>query len=47
MNPTNKSERAKIVAMLKYWLNAGSLVEVEADDEKRRPKTFIEVKEGD
>jgi hypothetical protein len=47
MDPENKGDKAKILAMLKFWLAAGSLVEVEGLDDARRPKKFIEVKEED
>lgn len=38
-------EKAKVVALLKIWLSAGSLVTVERVDEQRRPREFIEVAE--
>lgn len=41
----DKFDKAKIIAMLKVWLKAGSLVVVEGKDENRIIKKFIEVKE--
>jgi len=32
--------------MLKAWLSAGSLVEIERLDEKRRPRAYVEVADG-
>jgi AAA domain len=43
LDPENKGDKAKILAMLKFWVAAGSLVEVEGKDEKREIKKFIEV----
>jgi hypothetical protein len=43
LDPENKGDKAKIIAMLKFWLSAGSLIEVEGKDEKRETKKFIEV----
>jgi hypothetical protein len=43
LDPENKGDKAKIIAMLKFWLSAGSLIEVEGKDEKREIKKFIEV----
>jgi AAA domain len=45
LNADNKAEKAKISAMLKLWLEAGSLVEVESLDESRQMRKFIEVTE--
>jgi hypothetical protein len=45
LNVANKSDKAKISALLKFWLGAGSLVEVEGQDGKRNIRKFIEVKE--
>ena len=42
-DPTDK---VKITGMLKAWLAAGSLIEVERDDEKRRPRAYVEVADG-
>ena len=39
----SRADRAKIGAMLKVWLAAGSLVIVEGFDEKRMTKKFVEV----
>ncbi|MGJ3264311.1 MAG: AAA family ATPase [Salinarimonas sp.] len=41
----SRSARAKIVAMLKMWTASGALVVVEAHDEKRRMRKFVEVGE--
>jgi hypothetical protein len=43
LNVRNKADKAKIRGMVKLWLAAGSLVEVEGQDEKRRPKIFVEL----
>lgn len=45
LNADNKADKAKIVGMLKVWRAAGSLVVVDAQDEKREIRKFIEVKE--
>jgi hypothetical protein len=45
LNADNKADKAKILAMLKVWLAAGSLVVVEGKDEKREIRKFVEVKE--
>jgi hypothetical protein len=45
LNVSNKVDKAKISAMLKFWLGAGSLVEVEEHDDARRLRKFIEVRE--
>jgi hypothetical protein len=45
LNADNKAEKAKISAMLKLWLEAGSLIEVESLDENREMRKFIEVTE--
>jgi hypothetical protein len=47
MDPENKGDKAKILSMLKFWLAAGSLIEVEGLDDARRSKKFVEVKEED
>lgn len=39
----NKAHKAKICSLLKIWIASGALVEVEGKDEKRKPRTFIEV----
>jgi hypothetical protein len=44
LNVENKFDKAKIIGMLKVWRSAGSLVVVEAEDENRKTKKFIEVK---
>jgi hypothetical protein len=45
LNADNRADKAKILAMLKVWLAAGSLVVVEGKDEKREIRKFVEVKE--
>ena len=40
-----KATKAKILAMLRVWLAAGSLVVVEGKDEKREIRKFVEVRE--
>jgi AAA domain len=45
LNLTNKNDKATVSAMLKFWLGAGSLIEVETQDENREIRKFIEVKE--
>ena len=44
LNAENKTDKAKIVGMLKVWRSAGSLIVVEDKDENRIMKKFIEVK---
>jgi hypothetical protein len=39
----NRKDRAKINASIKSWLASGALVEVEGEDDKRRPKQFVKV----
>ena len=46
LNSDNKADRAKIIAMLKVWLSAGSLAVVVGEDGKRMPRNFIEVREA-
>jgi hypothetical protein len=46
LNADNKKDKAKIIAMLKVWFEAGSLIKVEGDDENRIKRTFVEVKEA-
>jgi hypothetical protein len=43
LDADNKQHRAKIIGLLKIWKSTGMLVEVEGKDEKRKPRTFIEV----
>jgi hypothetical protein len=40
---TNKADKAKAAILLKTWLAKGALQVVEANDEQRRPRKFIEV----
>jgi hypothetical protein len=40
----DKRDKAKVSSLIKYWISTGALVEVQADDEKRMPRMFIEVK---
>ncbi|MET4794442.1 hypothetical protein ABIF64_006620 [Bradyrhizobium japonicum] len=47
LNADDKFDKARILGMLKVWLAAGSLVAVEDFDDSRRPRKFIEVREGD
>jgi hypothetical protein len=41
----DKAGRAKVSGMLGIWLNAGSLIEVEGEDDKRMARKFIEVRD--
>ena len=43
LDPDSKSDRAKIVGMLKAWRKSGSLVVVEDEDEKRMKRKFVSV----
>jgi hypothetical protein len=43
MDIQNRAERAQISSMLKMWMAAGSLIEVDGEDDARRPRKFIEV----
>jgi hypothetical protein len=45
LNVENKADKAKISAMLKFWIGAGSLIEIDGQDENRETRIFIEVKE--
>jgi hypothetical protein len=47
LNLNVMGDHAKIVAMLKMWTGAGSLIEVKDMDEKRNERTFIKVNEED
>ena len=40
----DKRDKAKVSSLIKYWISTGALVEVQADDEKRMPRMFVEVK---
>jgi hypothetical protein len=44
LNSENKADKAKIIAILKVWLAAGSLVVVEGHDDNRETRKFVEVK---
>jgi len=43
LDPTNKSHRAKIAALLKTWIAHGMLVVVDGEDASRIRRKFIEV----
>jgi len=43
LDASNKQHKAKIIGLLKIWKSTGMLVEVEGKDEKRKPRTFVEV----
>jgi hypothetical protein len=45
INITTKAGKTKVSGMLATWLAAGSLIEVDGEDEKRMPRKFIEVRE--
>jgi hypothetical protein len=45
MNADNKKDKARIIAMLKAWFASGALIRVEGEDETRRTRVFVEVKE--
>ncbi|MBA3727472.1 MAG: AAA family ATPase [Armatimonadetes bacterium] len=45
LNADNKADRARIRGMLAAWRSSGALIAVDALDENREPRTFIEVKE--
>jgi hypothetical protein len=47
LNLSVKEDRAKIVALLKVWMDAETLVEVPGLDAKSKPREFIEVAEID
>jgi hypothetical protein len=40
----DKRDKAKVSSLIKYWISTGALVEAQADDEKRMPRMFVEVK---
>jgi AAA domain-containing protein len=44
LNIGDKRDKAKAKGLIEYWLGTGALVEVQADDEKRNKRTFVEVK---
>jgi hypothetical protein len=46
LDATNKAHKAKITALLKTWTANGMLRVVEAQDEKRMMRSFIEVGEA-
>jgi hypothetical protein len=41
-----ETQKAKIVALLKAWVESGALVVVEGEDEQRKTRRFIEVGPG-
>lgn len=43
LGPTDKRDRARIVAMLKRWIATGALKTVKGMDEKRRERSYVEV----
>ena len=45
LNLNNKADKAKVVGLIKIWLDTGSLVEVDGLDSQRKKRTFIEVAE--
>ena len=38
-----ETDKAKIVALLKTWIESGALVVVEGEDEQRKRRQFVEV----
>jgi hypothetical protein len=42
-----KADKARTLGLVKFWVSTGSLIEVEHDDENRKVKVFIEVKEDE
>ena len=38
-----EADKAKIVALLKTWIESGALVVVEGEDEQRKKRAFVEV----
>jgi hypothetical protein len=45
LNIENKKDKAKVSAMIKAWLSAGSLIVVDGEDDKRMVRKFVEVRE--
>lgn len=45
LDPTNKAHKAKVRSMLQIWIANGMFVVVQGQDEKRNPRSFIEVGE--
>jgi hypothetical protein len=45
LNAAKTTNRAKIIAMLKAWIAAGSLIIIEAEDETRRKRKFVTVRD--
>ena len=43
LDPEDRSDRARISALLKIWVASGALKRVDRNDEKRKPRTYIEV----
>jgi hypothetical protein len=46
LNADNRKDRTRILSMLKIWFAAGSLIKVEAPDEHRELRLFVEVRDG-
>lgn len=45
LDPANKGDKRRILAVLKTWFASGALVVVEGLDERRNPRSFVEVGE--
>jgi hypothetical protein len=45
LDAQNPSDRARIKAMLKTWIAAGSLILLEEQDARRRPRKFVQIAE--
>jgi hypothetical protein len=43
LDMTKKADKAKVIAMLRTWIENGMFVVVEGEDEKRMTRKFIEV----
>jgi hypothetical protein len=41
----SRTDKAKVIGLIKVWLAAGSLIVTDGEDEKRMPRKFIEVAE--
>ena len=39
----SKAGKAKVTQLIKFWLNSGSLVEIEAEDASRQMRKFVRV----
>jgi hypothetical protein len=46
LDPASKAHKAKVASLLKLWIANGMFVIVEGQDDKRRPRSFIEVGEA-